>query len=261
MNCVNHPDAPASAYCRECGKALCETCRRQADGTIYCEEHSPVAQYSPGAAEPPAAPPPAPPPPAPPPMASPYTAPAPPPTRPHPTSVTGASADTGASPGLAFLLGFIPGVGAIYNGQYVKGLIHVIVFGLLVTIVSNDEMGANLEPLFGMLIAVWVFYMAFEAYHTAKRRQLGQPVDEFSSIVPRTGHPARFPLAPTVLIAVGLLFLLHNLDILRIGQVIRYWPVALIALGVYMLYERLSGRPDLRPPGAPPAREAVDERR
>ncbi len=161
--------------------------------------------------------------------------------------------DPGASPGLAFLLGFIPGVGAIYNGQYVKGLIHVVVFGRSHRIVNDDEMSGNLQPLFGMMIAVWVFYMAFEAYHTAKRRQLGQPVDEFSSIVPRAGHPARFPLAPTVLIAVGLLFLLHNLNILRIGELIRYWPVALICLGAYMLYERLSGHP--------PSSEHVDPAR
>ncbi len=158
------------------------------------------------------------------------------------------------------MLGFIPGVGAIYNGQYVKGLIHVVVMGVLISIVNSDEMSGNLQPLFGMLIAVWVFYMAFEAYHTAKRRQLGQPVDEFSSIVPRTGHPTRFPLAPTVLIAVGVLFLLHNLNILRLGELIRYWPVALICLGAYMLYERLSGHPT-PDPHRPPAREAADERR
>ncbi len=154
--------------------------------------------------------------------------------------------DPGASPGLAFLLGFIPGVGAIYNGQYVKGFIHVVIFGVLIAIVNDDQMSGNMQPLFGMMIAVWIFYMAFEAYHTAKRRQLGQPVDEFSSIVPRAGHPARFPLAPTVLIAVGVLFLLHNLNILRIGELIRYWPVALICLGAYMLYERLSGHPHER---------------
>src|SRR5579862_3157731 len=239
MNCLNHPEAPAVGYCRECGKALCETCRREADGTTYCEEHAPAAAW--------AAPPP---PPAPPPMPSPYTAPEPTPyttpetVRPHPSI-----SDPGASPGLAFLLGFIPGVGAIYNGQYVKGLIHVIVLGVLISIVSNDEMSGNMQPLFGMLIAVWVFYMAFEAYHTAKRRQLGQPVDEFSSIVPRSGHPARFPLAPTILIAVGVLFLLHNLNILRISQILRYWPVALICLGAYMLYERLSGQPAVREHG------------
>jgi hypothetical protein len=159
--------------------------------------------------------------------------------------------DPGASPGLAFLLGFIPGVGAIYNGQYVKGLIHVVVMGLLISITSNEEMSGNLQPLFGMMIGAWVFYMAFEAYHTAKKRQMGEPVDEFSSIIPRHGQHSRFPLAPTVLIAVGLIFLMHNLDILRIGQILRYWPIALIGLGVYMLYERISGSPAAN--GAPPA--------
>jgi LiaI-LiaF-like transmembrane region/B-box zinc finger len=248
MNCVNHPEAPAIAYCRECGKALCEVCRRQANGTVYCEEHSPVAAPSAAAAPPAASPYTAPEP-------SPYTATAPPPP-PRP-----AMSDAGGSPGLAFLLGFIPGVGAIYNGQYVKGLIHVVILGILISIVSSDEAAGNLQPLFGMMIAVWVFYMAFEAYHTARRRQLGQPVDEFSSIVPRRGQTTRFPLAPTVLIAVGVLFLLHNLDILRISQIIRYWPVALIGLGVYMLYERLSGAPAPRDRGGPVAREAADERR
>src|ERR1700685_338408 len=108
MNCVNHPEAPAIAYCRECGKALCETCRRQADGIVYCEEHAPAAALPATAAA--GAPPP---PPAPPPMpASPYTAPEPPhftTSQPLQPSVS----DAGASPGLAFLLGFIAGAGAI----------------------------------------------------------------------------------------------------------------------------------------------------
>ncbi len=255
MNCANHPETPAIAYCRECGKPLCETCRHLVDGTVFCDEHSPLgappgtppiaSPYAGGYSAPPT---------------HPYTAPeATPYTATHPSARHPAS-DPGASPGLAFLLGFIPGVGAIYNGQYVKGLIHVVILGILISIVSNDDTSGNLQPLFGMMIAVWVFYMAFEAYHTAKRRQLGQPVDEFSSLVPRSGQPSRFPLAPTVLIAVGLLFLLHNLDILRIGQVIRYWPVALIGLGVYMLFERLSGRPVPEEQRAAAAREPVDER-
>jgi hypothetical protein len=239
MNCANHPEAPAIGYCRECGKPLCEECRREAGGTLYCEEHSPVVAHS-------AAPPP------PPPSASPYTAPY--------TAPQSSQIDPGVSPGLAFLLGFIPGVGAIYNGQYVKGLIHVVVMGLLISITSNEEMSGNLQPLFGMMIGAWVFYMAFEAYHTAKRRQLGQPVDEFSSIVPRHGQHSKFPIAPAVLIAVGLIFLLHNLDILRIGQILRYWPIALIGLGVYMLYERVSGSTASSGPGTPPG-EVVNERR
>ncbi|HEX4592845.1 MAG TPA: B-box zinc finger protein [Bryobacteraceae bacterium] len=217
MNCVNHPDLPAIAYCRSCGKPLCEACRVSAGGTVYCQEHAPVAASA-AATE-----------------SSPYTAPAP-----ATVSARGPIPDGGASPGLAFLLGLIPGVGAIYNGQYVKGLLHVVVLGILISIVSSSEASGGLEPLFGMMIGVWVFYMAFEAYHTARKRQLGQTVDEFSSLVPLHGQHSSFPVGPAVLIAVGLLFLLNNMEIIRFSQIIRYWPIALIALGVYMLYERMS---------------------
>jgi hypothetical protein len=238
MNCVTHPDLPAIAYCRTCGKALCENCQRSSQGISYCAEHVPSAA------------PPPPPYPAPQPSGgySPYTSPVPPPPL----------GDAGASPGLAFLLGLIPGVGAIYNGQYVKGLIHVVILGVLISIVSSGEASRGFEPLFGMLTAVWVFYMAFEAYHTAKKRQMGQAVDEFSSIVPLRGEPSRFPAGPAVLIAAGLLFLLSNLGFLRFGDILRYWPIALIALGAYLLYERLSpARASL--PSAP--QEATHERR
>src|SRR5687768_13398380 len=103
MNCVNHPDVAASAFCRSCGKALCPSCQAAVQGTIYCAEHVPVVQ----AAAPP----------------SPYTAP-----------VASAASGSGVSPGLAFLLGLVPGVGAIYNGQYAKGLVHVLIFGLLISV-------------------------------------------------------------------------------------------------------------------------------
>src|SRR5580704_5593186 len=181
MNCVNHPDLPAIAYCRACGKPLCEACRVSAGGTVYCQEHAPAAAAAPpGTAS----------------ESSPYTAPAP-----DPMSARASVPVAGASPGLAFLLGLIPGVGAIYNGQYVKGLIHVVVLGILISIVSSSEASGGLEPLFGMMIGVWVFYMAFAAYHTAHKRQLGQRVDEFSSLVPLHGQQSSFPVGPAVLIA------------------------------------------------------------
>ncbi len=202
-------------YCRACGKGLDENTVRNAHGTIYCEEHLPVsgeqAIPSPSVVEP-----------------SPYTSQAPPPLP-----------RTDVSPGLAFLLGMIPGVGAIYNGQYAKGLIHVIIIGLIISIMDNGAAG-GLEPLLGLLLAGFWFYMAFEACHTARRRQLGQSVDEFSSLIPMRGSQ-KFPAAPIVLIAVGVIFLLNNLDLLDLRRALRYWPVLLIALGAYMLYLRMSG--------------------
>lgn len=238
MNCANHPETPAIAFCRSCGKGLCEACRRMADGIIYCDEHVPAAAAAGAASASTAGA-----------NYSPYTAPAPLP-----------APDAGASPGLAFLLGLIPGVGAIYNGQYVKGLVHVIILGLLISIVNNGDAAGGMEPLFGMMIGVWVFYMAFEAYHTAKKRQLGQPVEEFSSLISLRGHSSQVPVGPAILIAVGLLFLLNNMDIIRFSQFIRYWPIALIALGVYMLYERVSAAGPRDSHGATGVREVTHER-
>jgi hypothetical protein len=73
------------------------------------------------------------------------------------------------NPGLAALLGFIPGVGAMYNGQYAKGIVHLIVFAVLVSLA--DEHG-----IFGLFIAGWVFYQVFEAYQTARARRDGTPL-------------------------------------------------------------------------------------
>src|SRR6202040_1404358 len=106
MNCQNHPEVPATAYCRSCGKPVCEACRRDAYGTVFCAEHAPTpatAAGAPGGAPASAAPPFTPPPPIPGiPMGGPY-GPPPPPGQFMPD----------VSPGLAFFLGWIPGVGAI----------------------------------------------------------------------------------------------------------------------------------------------------
>ncbi len=215
-------EANIIGYCRVCGKALEESNATAAEGTLYCTEHGPQAQASippPLPSEPP----------------SPYTAPvyhAAPPLLPR--------ADARVSPGLAFILGFIPGVGAVYNGQYAKGLVHVVIFGSIISILSSGA-ARGFEPLFGLMIPTFVFYMCFEAYHTAKKRRDGEMVDEFSGLVRRDSvAPSRFPLAPALLIAFGILFLLDNLEVLKIGRLLRYWPAALIVLGLYLLYERIT---------------------
>jgi TM2 domain-containing membrane protein YozV len=192
---------PITAYCRVCGKPLTEDEARPAQGTVFCAEHVPAVGQATAA-------------------------------RP-----TGAPPSSGASPGLAFLLGLIPGVGAIYNGQYAKGIVHVLIFGLLISIESSGVGG--LSPLVGMLIAVFYFYMAFEAYHTALKKQQGEPVDEFSSIVQLRPEAGRFPMVPVLLIILGTLFLLVNLHWVDLEMILRFWPAALILLGAWMLYERL----------------------
>ncbi len=212
MNCQNHPEIPATAYCRSCGKPLCDQCRRDAYGTVYCAEHAPAPAPGPGG----------------------YAPPVPGPGAPHTTYVY---ADV--SPGLAFFLGWIPGVGAIYNGQYAKGLVHAVIFGILVSIIDSSAT-RGLEPLFGMLVAVWMFYMAFEAYHTARKRRNGEPVDEYSSLLNLRGRNDQVPVAGIALMLLGILMLLHTLNLLDFVYVARFWPVLLIAAGAYLLYNRFT---------------------
>lgn len=221
MNCQNHPDTPATAYCRNCGKPVCDACRRDAYGTVFCEEHAPA----------PAAPPPG--------YGAAAQAPPTPGTMPPPPYVY-----SDVSPGLALFLGMIPGVGAIYNGQYAKGLVHAVVFGILCSLV--DSRAANgLEPVFGILIGVWWFYMVFEAYHTARKRRMGEPVDEYSSLLDLRGKN-QAPVAAVTLIVLGILMLMRTLDLLDFEYVARFWPVLLIAAGAWLLYGRISGHAGAR---------------
>jgi hypothetical protein len=216
MEPMNQESQQPTAYCRSCGKGLSADEVRTAEGTVYCSEHLPQAPtVRPASASPPA----------------------------------------DLSPGLAFLLGLIPGVGAIYNGQYAKGFVHVLIAGLLFSLAGSEA--GPLEPLFGLMIPVWFFYMAFEAYHTAKKRIVGEAVDEFSSIFPVQGAGIGFPVLPLLLIALGIVFLLNNLEVIRIRQLMPFaGPAFLIGLGCYMLYARIRANA-----GPSVAKEVSHERR
>ncbi len=213
-----------ASFCRNCGQPLNE--REKAAGLIQCTGCGTAAQSSAQTGS----------------YSGSYA--------PPPPYVAAPVPEPGVSPGLAFLLGLIPGVGAIYNGQYAKGLIHVFIFGLLMSIANEGR--HEPAPLLVMMVAGFYFYMPFEAFHTAQKRQRGLPVDEFSSIVPLTGKATGLPVGPMVLIGVGVLFLLSNFDILRMSQIVRLWPVGLIGLGLVMLRERLRPSQSAPPPPPPP---------
>ena len=175
MNCANHPDRERKAFCQNCGKPLCVECARTVGQAVFCEPCLEIRLAAANAASANAS--------------QPFGA--------GPTSSSGtyqtvpgggtAYTYTGTmegipysargttpppgtpNPGIAFLLGFLPGVGAMYNGQYAKGVVHLIVFAILVSL--SDQNG-----IFGIFVTAWLFYQAFEAYHTARARRDGTPL-------------------------------------------------------------------------------------
>ncbi|HET8889889.1 MAG TPA: DUF5668 domain-containing protein [Candidatus Angelobacter sp.] len=239
MNCAVHNQTQAVAYCRTCGKALCEECKRDVMGAIYCEPCIAARlQGAPGTTAP---------------GATIVPPPPPPPGAPNPV--------------IAGLLGFIPGVGAMYNGQFTKAFAHVLIFILL--IIGTNTSG-NMSGVFGGLIAFFIFYMAFEAYKTAEAKRHGLPAPDplgldkmfglqephihssGPAVINTTAYPPvttqplqveppppsptdNAPIGAIVLIGLGVLFLLQNLGIFRIHNL---WPLFLIGIGIWIVYKR-----------------------
>jgi hypothetical protein len=246
--CAYHPGVPAVAYCRTCGKPLCEECKREVRGVVYCEAC--IAARLEGTAPPP-----------------PYT------------GIPGQAAHTSGAPNptLAAIIGAIPGVGAFYNGQYQKGVIHVLMFPALIML-------ANINDGFGALFPFYFAYMMWDAYVTAKSRITGEkvpdplginnlfgtdapepaatappsasaaaapsaaapseaanagappPAQAFSRADYRAARRAargsyeKGPIGAFILIGLGVLFLLGDINRHFVGN---FWPVILIVIGVW----------------------------
>ncbi len=220
MNCANHADASAVAYCRTCGKALCANCTRPVRGVIYCEDclgskmegvpagtSAGAAAFVPGGT---------------------------------PSGMPGSGAPTasggGPNPTVAGILGAIPfGIGAVYNGQYGKGLAHLAIFAFL--IYGSNHSGSWGAVVFGFAIAFFWFYQVFDAVRTAKAIQVGAPgPDPFGLSDIATGgtkiDAANVPMGAIVLILLGVLFLLNTMG-LEFG-LDRFWPLVLIGLGGWL---------------------------
>ena len=133
MNCAVHADREAVGFCRNCGKAMCSDCTHPVKDVLYCEDC--LAKIL-GHSAPPVG------------ALTQTTAPAP---------------HVGASPGLAFVLGLsVPGLGAVYNGEYNKALVHIVVFAAMIVGLSSGASEGSTVML-ALLLAGFIFYMAFDA--------------------------------------------------------------------------------------------------
>jgi len=195
MKCAVHPEADATGFCRNCGKPLCPQCTREVRGALYCEQCLAGILTVPEAA---AVPPP-----------------------------------TDSKPAIAAVLGIIPGLGAVYNGQYVKALIHVVVFASLIAAMAADIPSSFMAFVVVSFIA-FCCYMPVDAYRVAKAHSSGQaaPPDLLQGA-------SRKPIGALVLIGLGVLILLANFGLLEREWFAKAWPIGLVVLGGWLLFDRL----------------------
>jgi hypothetical protein len=120
-----------------------------------------------------------------------------------------------SSPFVATLLSFVPGLGAAYNGQTSKAIVHFAIFASF-------------------------FQAAVDACRTAQLMRAGLTPETEEDVIARRlyGNPFAWGLT---LIVIGSLFLLHTLLGVQL-PIRKLLPVALVALGAYMLFDYIRRR-------------------
>lgn len=137
------------------------------------------------------------------------------------------------SPALAGILSFmLPfGVGALYNEQKTKALTQFLVFFGLVYALSKGGNGV----VFGLALAAFYFYQAIDNIQSAKTAS-GAAVAAEAAAAPEAGESGSI-FWGIVLIALGVILILANFEIIPYRTLGDYWPVAAIVVGLKLVYD------------------------
>jgi hypothetical protein len=134
------------------------------------------------------------------------------------------------SPSLAAFLAIFPGMGAIYNGNIIKGITYMLVFAVLIVLTDN----AN-EPdavVFGLLIAGFYIFQIIDSYNEAGKINQNVLAEEN----PASNREDLSLFAAIVVLVIGIVFQLANFDLVTYRQVTRLWPLVLIVFGIKIVF-------------------------
>lgn len=199
MKCSYHQTNLASARCSCCQRSICPACDHRIKGSPYCQDCI-VAGIE---------------------MLR----------RPRGERIDSRSSSRPEekSPLIAMLLGLIPGLGAAYNGQNVKALVHfVVTMGLWML---ADVFHSTLEAALAMTGVAFYLYTLYDAFASAQRQRAGvdlQVEDERIKLFLRQ----HTHLCGGLLVSIGALAIINAVFP---QYLYRLWPLLLILTGLFLL--------------------------
>ncbi len=202
LYCAYHPKNAAVVQCNQCARRLCSACDHRIKGFPFCQDCI-VAGVD------------------------------------LLRSQSHSGSDLSyrkSSPFVATLLSFVPGLGAAYNGQTAKAIVHFAIFA------SFFQMAVLTQgiPFFILgVLGTWLF-AAVDACRTAQLMRAGLSPDTEEDVITRRLYGNPFAWGVT-LVVIGTIFLLHTLLGVQL-PVRQLLPVALVGLGAYMLFDYLRRR-------------------
>ena len=203
MYCSYHSKNPAVVQCNQCRRALCAACDHRIRGFPFCQDCIVAGVEM---------------------------------LRQQSQSPTEHVVRRRSSPFVATLLSFVPGLGAAYNGQTSKAIVHFAIFA------SFFQMAVLTQGVHFFVLGVlgtWLF-AAVDACRTAQLMRAGLAPETEEDVIARRlyGNPLAWGVT---LIVIGTVFLLHTLLGMEL-PVKKLLPVALVVLGAYMLFDYLRRR-------------------
>jgi hypothetical protein len=130
--------------------------------------------------------------------------------------------------GAAVLSAIFPGVGFFYIGNAVKGIAYILIFASLIVLeVESNRAGEHV--VFGLMIAGFYIFQIFDSYNEAKKASLKE-----GAIT--NGQEKLSLFGSFLILGIGVFFQLAELDIIRYRDIVKFWPIILIALGARFIY-------------------------
>jgi len=195
MKCSYHPEVDSQEACNVCSRPLCSQCAHKIRGIFYCQDCLVRGAEWAGIMKERRIPP--------------------------------------DAPKRAAFCSLIPGMGPVYNNEYMKAVTYFAVFAALIM------MGDRIHGVFGFGAFIFLIFTMFDSYRTAEARIRARLESETTE--PETPAEDRVTVGWGVfLIALGVVFLLQNIIPYRFLD--RLWPLAFIFLGVYLVYQSLQGK-------------------
>jgi hypothetical protein len=143
------------------------------------------------------------------------------------------------SPGFAGVLGIFPfGIGALYNGQFTKFILYLIIFAGL-----TRMQGHGGQPFVGLLLAGFIVYQFFDNIQSAKAINAAGagavpagPVDQALPEISSSGSI----FWGIVLIALGVVLIMANFEVINYDILFDFWPVAVIVIGLKLVLDSVA---------------------
>jgi hypothetical protein len=209
MKCSYHPAVESQEICSACNKFLCSECAHKIKGKAYCQDCLiEGAEWA--------------------------------------STIKGLRLPAD-SPKRAAVCAIIPGLGAVYNTEYLKAIAYFTVWAALAV------MGNRVSSVFGFGAFVFILFTMFDAYRSAEERVRRRLKTDYFDEPPR--QDKTLVGWGVFLIILGAIFLLHN--IIPFYFLNRFWPLIFILIGAFLVYRALQSRKSksgswYNPPPPPP---------